>query len=149
MLTQTVLPFILAKMTQSFNIKLSKSRQEFIIELFRVIFALRGRANFTNMARFSSLSEQTFRRHFARFFDWVSLNITIMRLSHHRDETMIGVFDASFLPKSGKLWSGQILFITCRRYSLWFRSIYTGLHCHDKPPGMDTRCYSNTARTLQ
>ena len=102
MLTQTVLPFILAKMTQSFNITLSKRRRQFITELFRVIFALRGRANFTNMARFSSLSEQTFRRHFARFFDWVSFNITIMELSHHRDEAMIGVFDASFLPKSGK-----------------------------------------------
>ncbi len=102
MLTQTVLPFILAKMTQSFNIKLSKRRKQFIAELFRVVFALRGRVNFTNMARFSSLSEQTFRRHFARFFDWVSFNITIMQLSHHRDEAMIGVFDASFLPKSGK-----------------------------------------------
>lgn len=102
MLTQIVLPYILAKMTQSFNIKLSKRRQQFIIELFRVVFALRGRANFTNIARFSHLCERTFRRHFTPFFDWVAFNLTIMRISHHRDEPLIGVFDASFLPKSGK-----------------------------------------------
>ena len=100
MLTQDVLPYILAKMTQS--CKLTKSRQRFIIELFRVVFAMRGRVNFTNMARFCSLSERTLRRHFAKFFDWVAFNMTIMRLSHHQDEPLIGVFDASFLPKSGK-----------------------------------------------
>lgn len=102
MLTQNVLPYILAKMAQSFNIRLTKRRQQFLIELFRVVFAMRGRVNFTNMARFSSLAEQTLRRHFARFFDWVAFNLTIMRLGHHPREPLIGVFDASFLPKSGR-----------------------------------------------
>jgi len=89
-------------MTQSFNITLPRPRRQFIIELFRVVFALWGRVNFTNMARFSSYSEVTFRRHFARFFDWVAFNLTIMQMSAHSEEPVIGVFDCSFLPKSGK-----------------------------------------------
>ena len=101
MLTQDVLAFILSKMTQVYTHKLSKPRRDFLIELFRTLFAMRGRVNFTNLARFSRYSEQTFRRHFARCFDWVSFNLTIVRLRYHPAEPMIGVFDCSYLPKSG------------------------------------------------
>ena len=63
---------------------------------------MRGRVNFTNMARFTRLHEQTFRRHFAKAFEWVAFNLVLLRLRRHPDERMIGVFDASFLRKSGK-----------------------------------------------
>lgn len=98
----SVLSGIFAKMADIYNSRIGKRRRDFLAELFRVVFAMRGRVNFTNLARFSALHEQTFRRHFARGFDWVAFNLVLLRLRRHPDETMIGVFDASFLRKSGK-----------------------------------------------
>lgn len=100
-LLQAVLPIMFAKMAAIFNIRVSKRQQSFLGELFRTVFALQGRVNFTNMARFSPLHEQTFRRQFREAFDWVSFNLIVLRLRVHPAETLIGVFDASFLPKSG------------------------------------------------
>lgn len=78
-----------------------KWQRSFLIELFRTVFALRGRINFTNLARFSPLHEQTFRRHFRKAFAWVAFNLTLVRLRRHPREELIGVFDCTFLPKSG------------------------------------------------
>lgn len=102
----SVLSLIFAKMGQIYNISIGKYRRDFLAELFRVVLVMRGRANFTNMARFSRFCEQTFRRHFTKGFDWVAFNLTVFRLRRHPDETMIGVFDASFLPKSGTCTPG-------------------------------------------
>ena len=116
------------------------------------MFALRGRINFTNVARFSSLSEQTFRRHFARFFDWVAFNLTIMQISYHPEEPMIGVFDASFLPKSGKKTYGLDKFFSsaagANRYGLevsilgciatFSRRVWT-LDVTQTPPGLSQK----------
>ncbi|GAB5521359.1 MAG: transposase [Rhodothermales bacterium] len=77
-------------------------QQRFVAEVIRALLAHLGRANFTNLARFSHLHEHTFRRHFGRFFDWVSFNLVLLRLTLHPKETQIAVFDTSFLPKSGK-----------------------------------------------
>jgi hypothetical protein len=67
---------------------------------------LRGRVNFTNLARFAPLHEQTFRRQFAKAFDWVAFNLAVLRLRAHPRETLIGVFDCTFLPKSGDATHG-------------------------------------------
>jgi hypothetical protein len=68
--TQTILSSVLssifAKMGQIYNISIGKCRRDFVAELFRVVLAMRGRVNFTNMARFSRLHEQTSRRPFAK-----------------------------------------------------------------------------------
>ena len=57
------------------------------------------------MARFSFFHEQTFRRHFRKAFRWVWFNLTVFRLRRHPEEPIVGVFDCSFLPKSGtKTW---------------------------------------------
>jgi len=63
---------------------------------------MRGRVNFTNLARYSAFCEQTFRRHFQKAFDWVAFNLVIFRLRRHPVEPLIGAFDCTFLPKSGK-----------------------------------------------
>lgn len=102
MQAQSVLDLIFAKMAHIYKIRIGQRRRDFLAELFRVVFAMRGRVNFTNLARFSSLHEQTFRRHFAKAFDWMSFNLVLLRLRRHPDETLIGVFDCSFLGKSGK-----------------------------------------------
>ena len=101
-LVEAVLSLIFVKMRATCNTAIGKRQRTFLVELFRVLFAHQGRATFTNLARFSTLHEHTFRCHFARAFDWLSFNLALVRLSAHPDETIIGVFDTSFLPKSGK-----------------------------------------------
>ena len=98
----SVLEIIFAKMTTIFNITVDKPQRRFLSELFRTVFALQGRATFTNMARFSALGERTFRRWYSRAFDWVAFNLIVVRLRAHPADRFIGVFDTSFLPKSGK-----------------------------------------------
>ena len=79
---------------------ISKWRRRFLRTLFRTVFAIRGRVNFTNLARFCPLHEQTFRRHFAKGFDWLCFNMVLTRLAPGPD-TLIGAIDCTFLPKSG------------------------------------------------
>ncbi len=98
----SVLTLIFAKMNTIYKTQINKRQRAFLTELFRVLFALQGRVTFTNMARFSPLCERTFRRHFNRTFDWVAFNLIVLRLRRHPEEAIIGVFDCSFLPKSGK-----------------------------------------------
>jgi hypothetical protein len=101
-LLSSVLDLIFAKMATNFNTWVAQPQRRFLSELFRTVFALQGRATFINRARFSSFGEQTFRRWFARSFNWVAFNLSVLRLRAHPSEHFIGVFDASFLPKSGK-----------------------------------------------
>ena len=55
---------IFRKMADIYNCRVGFWQRQVLEELFQAVFALRGRVNFTNLARFSSLHEQTFRRHF-------------------------------------------------------------------------------------
>jgi len=93
-------------MTIIYNFRLGAWQRQFLVELFRVLVRMRGRVNFTNMARYSAYCEQTFRRHFRKAFGWVALNLTILRLRRHPKEPLIGVFrrnfcGCTFVPKSG------------------------------------------------
>lgn len=95
-----------------------KSRRGFLTVLFMTVFAIRGRLTFTNMARFCPLHEQTFRRNFAKDFDWVAFNQAVIVLAEVSQEPRIGVFDCSFIAKSGKHTYGLDRF--------WSS-------CHDRP----------------
>ena len=97
MRTPKVLPLILDNMPA-----ISKWQRRFITVLFSTIFALRGRLTFTNMARFSPLHEQTFRRHFEQFFDWIEFNLSLLSLAPFESRKLIGAFDCTFISKSGK-----------------------------------------------
>ena len=100
-----VVSTIFRKMTDIYNCNIGSWQRRFLQQLFEAVCALRGRVNFTNLARFSPLHEQTFRRHFQKAFQWGWFNLTMVRLRRHPDEPVIGVFDCSFLPKSGsKTW---------------------------------------------
>ncbi len=99
-LVEAVLTLIFAKISP-----LCKRQRTVLTELFVLILVRRGRVNFTNLARFSALHEHTLRRHFARAVDWLGFNLAVLRLTRHPRERLIGVFDATFLPKSGaKTW---------------------------------------------
>jgi hypothetical protein len=84
-----------------YNCRIGAWQRRFLVELFEVIVQMRGRVNFTNMARYSRLGEQTFRRHFQKGMDWVAFNLTMLRLQRHPRERLVGVFDCTFVPKSG------------------------------------------------
>jgi hypothetical protein len=96
-----VLNLIFAKLEMTCKVTPKKPQRRVLKELFRVLLAFRGRATFTNLARFSVYHEQTFRHHFERFFDWVGFNLAILRLRVHPLEPLVGVFDCGLLPKGG------------------------------------------------
>lgn len=99
-LVEAVLTSILGKISP-----LCKRQRTVLADLFSLILVRRGRATFANLARFSTLHEHTLRRHFARSLDWLGFNLAVLRLTRHPRERLIGVFDATFLPKAGtKTW---------------------------------------------
>jgi len=101
-LLAAALTYIFAKMRLIHNSTVGAWQRRCLQELMRTLFAMRGRVNFTNLARYSTFCEQTFRRHFRKAFDWVAFNLVIFRLRRHPVEPLIGAFDCTFLPKSGK-----------------------------------------------
>jgi hypothetical protein len=91
----------------------NKPTMHFFSEMFETLFAMRGRVNFTNLARYSGYNESTFRRRFGQNFDWLSLNSVIVGCFGDPD-TQIAAIDCSFIKKSGdstfgldKYWSGS------------------------------------------
>lgn len=109
MRTPEVLDCILAKMTE-----VGKCQRKFLTELFGLIFSVQGRLTFMNMSRYSHLDESTIRRHYAKFFDWITFNLLVMDQGGLAlSGSVIGAMDCSFVPKSGKhtygldrFWSG-------------------------------------------
>lgn len=66
--------------------------------------------NFTNLSRYSPLSEKTYRRVFARRFDFALFNQGVIQAAIGEDAAVIAVMDASFIAKSGKKTFGLDLF---------------------------------------
>ena len=92
---------------------INKNFVKFLSNLVFVILSARGRKNFTNMSRWSSYNELSFRRNYDKTFDWMGFNEKL--ISHYADEkeVFIACIDASFIPKSGHhtanlghFWSG-------------------------------------------
>ena len=77
-----------------------KSQQRFLTLLFTTLFAVQGRCTFTNLARYSTPHEHTFRRHFARFFDWIAFNLAMRTLLKQPGQRILAL-DCTFIPKSG------------------------------------------------
>ena len=84
-----------------------KWQMKFLLELFRLIFSIQGRHNFTNYSRYSDLNEMTFRRNFSLHVDWVKFNLEIMNLHDVQLQPVIGAVDCSFIPKAGKFTYGK------------------------------------------
>ena len=62
-----------------FNI--SKPQRKFLLILFTTILIARGKINFRNLSRYSDLCEQTYSRQFAKPFDFVGYNRSLIDLS--------------------------------------------------------------------
>lgn len=65
-----------------------------------------GKVNFTNLSRYSTLSERTYRRHFEQPYEFMSLNQVVIEAALVPTHFQVGVVDASFVPKSGKATYG-------------------------------------------
>lgn len=95
-----MLPTIIPQSLRS--LELSRPFEKVLLELFTIWPSVRGRFNFTNIARYSSYNERTLRRWFSRELSWGTLNcyfLSYLIPSHHE---LIAALDASFIPKSGK-----------------------------------------------
>jgi hypothetical protein len=92
---KTLTEQILRKMS---NIKCWQFK--FISNLIPLFLAMRGRYNFSNMARWGDYIEGTYRDNYSRPFDWLKFNTLLAQQSLSKDLAI--AFDPSFLPKSGK-----------------------------------------------
>lgn len=73
---------------------------KFMSNLFSLLLAMRGRYNFSNMARWSSAVESTFRDNYAKTFAWLEFNRLLVE--QYLSDDLAIAFDPSFVPKSGK-----------------------------------------------
>ena len=58
------------------------------------------------MSRYSELSERTYRRQFAKPYEFISLNAAVIEAALDAEHFQVAVIDASFIPKSGKATYG-------------------------------------------
>jgi hypothetical protein len=65
-----------------------------------------GKVNFTNLSRYSELSERTYRRHYGQTYPFMDLNAGLIAAAIASTSPQIGVMDCSFIPKSGKSTAG-------------------------------------------
>ena len=79
---------------------LSKPTKKFIIRILILFLSLRGRYNFSQMARYGDYCEKTYRLQFDKGFDFLKFNKTLIEI--HCPGERILAFDPSFIPKSGK-----------------------------------------------
>ena len=74
--------------------------------LFATIYVVCGKVNFTNLSRYSDLSERTYRRHFEQPYGFMGLKRETIGLAIAPSHFQVGASDASFEPKSGKATYG-------------------------------------------
>jgi hypothetical protein len=93
--SQALIRAILRKMG-----RISKPRQKFIEHILLLFMGLKCRYTFSNMSRFGTYSDRSYRFHFGRWFDFLSFNLA---LSDSLDETdYVIAFDPTYIRKSGR-----------------------------------------------
>lgn len=79
---------------------------KFFVTLFSTILIVCGKVNFTNLSRYSDLSEKTYRRHFQQDFSFVEFNVALVEQECSADSRLLAVMDCSYVAKSGKATAG-------------------------------------------
>ena len=94
------------------SLQLSKPQAKFLCTFFSTLFILPSRATIANLARFSGLSERTFRRNYQKSWGFPRLNSLLIDLLGLGE--CIAVMDSTTTPKSGSktfgvgwFWSGS------------------------------------------
>ena len=81
--------------------ELGEWQKRFLITLFNTVLLLKGKVNFSCLARHSELSERTYRRGFRREFDFERFNLHCLEQRTAKGR-LVAAMDASYVPKSGK-----------------------------------------------
>ena len=88
----------------------SQAQKKFMVILFSTMLLVYGKVNFTNLGRYSSLSEKTYRRHFLKGFDFPKFPQYFVKEAWNSERTIIAVIDCSLLKKSGNKTEGKAYF---------------------------------------
>ncbi len=70
--------------------------------LLTTVFVVCGKVNYTNLSRYSSLTEKTYRRHFEAGLGLESINQSLITQVSQPESEQIVVVDCSFIEKSGR-----------------------------------------------
>jgi hypothetical protein len=91
--------------------EVKKPVAKFLIHIVELWLGMNCRYTFSNMQRWGSMTEKSYRNAFKKFFDWFDFNYALMR--EYCGKEVIAVFDPSYIKKSGKntygigmFWSG-------------------------------------------
>jgi len=84
----------------------SKAQQKFLSILFSTVIVMCGKVNFTNLSRYSEITERTYRRQFLRSYNFIKGNAEIIETAILRTSRQIIATDCSFIAKSGKATYG-------------------------------------------
>lgn len=93
-----------------------KSQQKFVLKALEGFLSVTGRLTFTNLSRYMGLCEKTFRRQFAKPFDFALLNLGIINqfFGDRSCDKFAIAFDPFFMSKAGNktygkgtFWSGS------------------------------------------
>lgn len=88
--------------------KVKKPVAKFVIHIVELWLGMNCRYTFSNMQRWGSMTEKSYRNGFKKFFDWFGLNFELLK--QYSDQEVIAVFDPSYIKKSGKQTHGLGLF---------------------------------------
>lgn len=69
-----------------------------------------GKVNFTNLSRYSDLSERTYRRQYQQEVEFAPLNRALIGRASRTGSALLAVMDCSFIAKSGKATFGLAAF---------------------------------------
>lgn len=76
------------------------------MSLFPTLLLGCGKANITNLSRYSNWSDRTYRRQYSQAFNFVQFNRGLIEAALAPTALQLGVMDCSFVPKSGKATYG-------------------------------------------
>lgn len=102
---------------KSSSAKLSKTFENLLLEILLLYMTIQRKIYFTQMERYGTHCEQTFRTNFnrsrAKCIDWVKFNLALCRRYLNMDGLLAIAIDPSYISKSGKktphigtFWSG-------------------------------------------
>jgi hypothetical protein len=80
----------------------SKAQQRFLTILFSTIIVMCGKVNFTNLSRYSEMSERTYRRQFSRSYNFIKGNAEIIKIAILPRSRQIIATDCSSSRKAAK-----------------------------------------------
>jgi hypothetical protein len=90
--------------------RFAKPQRQFLARLFVTLFVVCGKANFTNLSRYSDYSERTYRRHYRHPVRFMAFHAATIAAAIPASRDQIGAMDCSFIRKSGSATWGQDYF---------------------------------------